>query len=168
MLLELEVHGVLATAEVLLNRDDHPVPEALRLVRVELDVDLRDDLVLLVEDHDDVGFVVDRRRPPQVVVAEPRGLETLLVRGDDRDHRDVLGQRDVLQAVDDERDLLGLGRRLGDDRHLLQVVDHHHQPAVTGELTVLADQLAHAIDRACRLRATQEEQVLPVAGDPVQ
>src|SRR3989337_162419 len=60
VLLELEVHVVLA-ATVLLDREDHPVAEALRLVRVELDVDLRDDVVLLVEDEDDVGLVVDRR-----------------------------------------------------------------------------------------------------------
>ena len=53
MLLELEVHVVLATT-VLLDRDHDPVAEALRLVRVELDVDLGDDLVLLVEDQDDV------------------------------------------------------------------------------------------------------------------
>src|SRR5678815_4742420 len=44
VLLELEVHVVLAAA-VLLHRDDDPVPEALRLVRVELDVDLGDDVV---------------------------------------------------------------------------------------------------------------------------
>src|SRR5688572_28433244 len=39
LLLELEVHVVLATT-VLLDRHDDPVAEALRLVRVELDVDL--------------------------------------------------------------------------------------------------------------------------------
>ena len=59
MLLELEVDVVLAAA-VLLDRHDDPVAEALRLVRVELDVDLGDDVVL-VEDEDDVGLVVDRR-----------------------------------------------------------------------------------------------------------
>jgi hypothetical protein len=69
VLLELEVHVVLATA-VLLDREDDPVAEALRLVRVELDVDLGDDVVLLVHDEDDVGFVVDRRRTAQVEVAQ--------------------------------------------------------------------------------------------------
>ena len=69
VLLELEVHVVLATA-VLLDRDDHPVAEALRLVRVELDVDLGDDVVLLVQDQDDVGLVVDRRTAAQVEVAQ--------------------------------------------------------------------------------------------------
>jgi hypothetical protein len=39
VLLELQVHVVLA-ATILLDRDDDPVAEALRLVRVELDVDL--------------------------------------------------------------------------------------------------------------------------------
>ena len=83
VLLELEVHVVLATA-VLLDRDDDPVAEALRLVRVELDVDLGDDVVLLVEDQDDVGLVVDRRRAAQVEVAQARRLEAFLVGGDDR------------------------------------------------------------------------------------
>ena len=69
MLLELEVDVVLAAA-VLLDRDDDPVAEALRLVRVELDVDLGDDVVLLVEDQDDVGLVVDGRRAAQVEVPE--------------------------------------------------------------------------------------------------
>jgi hypothetical protein len=83
VLLELEVDVVLAAA-VLLDRDDDPVAEALRLVRVELDVDLGDDVVLLVEDQDDVGLVVDRRRAAQVEVAQARRLEALLVRRDDR------------------------------------------------------------------------------------
>jgi hypothetical protein len=71
VLLELEVHVVLA-APVLLDRHDDPVAEALRLVRVELDVDLGDDVVLLVEDEDDVGLVVDRRAAAQVEVAQAR------------------------------------------------------------------------------------------------
>src|SRR6478672_11521480 len=44
VLLIFEVHIVLAAA-VLLDRDHDPVAEALRLVRVELDVDLGDDVV---------------------------------------------------------------------------------------------------------------------------
>ena len=71
MLLELEVDVVLAAA-VLLDRDHDPVAEPLRLVRVELDVDLGDDVVLLVEDQDDVGLVVDGRAAAQVVVAQAR------------------------------------------------------------------------------------------------
>src|SRR2546423_13781319 len=58
MLLELEVDVVLPAA-VLLDRYDCPVAEPLRLVGVELDVHLGDDVVLLVEDQDDVGLVVD-------------------------------------------------------------------------------------------------------------
>ena len=42
-------------------RQDRPVAEALCLVRVELDVHLGDDAVLLVEDQDHVGFVVEGR-----------------------------------------------------------------------------------------------------------
>ena len=82
VLLELEVDVVLAAA-VLLDRDHDPVAEALRLVRVELDVDLGDDVVLLVEDQDDVGLVVDRRRAAQVEVPQARRLQALLVGGDD-------------------------------------------------------------------------------------
>ena len=77
MLLELEVDVVL-TAAVLLDRDHDPVAEALRLVRVELDVDLGDDVVLLVQDQDDVGLVVDGRAAAEVEVAQPRGLQALL------------------------------------------------------------------------------------------
>jgi hypothetical protein len=83
VLLELEIHVVLA-ATVLLDRRDDPVAETLGLVRVELDVDLGDDVVLLVEDEDDVGLVVDGRRAAQVEVAEARRLEPFLVGGDER------------------------------------------------------------------------------------
>ena len=151
VLLELEVDVVLATA-VLLDRDHDPVAEALRLVRVELDVDLGDDVVLLVEDQDDVRLVVDRRRAAQVVVAQARGLEALLVGGHDADHRDVLGQGDVLEAVDQVGDLLGLVLRLRDLRHLLQVVDEDHQAPIARQAAVLLDELAHVLDRAGRLR----------------
>jgi hypothetical protein len=79
VLLELEVDVVLAAA-VLLDRDDDPVAEALRLVRVELDVDLGDDVVLLVEDQDDVGLVVDRRRAAEVEVPEADAFRPSLSR----------------------------------------------------------------------------------------
>src|SRR3712207_8996726 len=46
------------------------------------------------------------------------------------------------------RSLLRLGRRLRDDRHLLQVVDDDEQPAVARQLLVLADEGAHAVDRS--------------------
>ena len=69
VLLILEVDRV-GAATVLLDREHHPVAEALRLVGVELDVDLGHDLVLLVEDDDDVRLVVDGRRAAQVVVAQ--------------------------------------------------------------------------------------------------
>ncbi len=62
VLLELEV-DVVEAAAVLLDRHHDPVAEALRLVRVELDVDLGDDVVLVVQDQDDVGLVVDGRQP---------------------------------------------------------------------------------------------------------
>src|SRR4029078_13059346 len=74
VLLELQVDVVLAAA-ILLDRDDDPVKEPLGLVRVELDVDLRDDVVLLVEDQDDVGLVVDRRRAAEVEVPQARCLQ---------------------------------------------------------------------------------------------
>src|SRR3954452_18759321 len=60
VLLELEIDRVLA-GPVLLDGQDRPVTEALRLVRVELDVHLGHDAVLLVEDQDHVGFVVQGR-----------------------------------------------------------------------------------------------------------
>ena len=94
MLLELDVEVVRA-GSVLLDRDHDPVAEALRLVRVELDVDLRDDVVLLVEDEDDVGLVVDRRRAAEVVVPQSGGLQPLLVGRDDGDRRELLGQREA-------------------------------------------------------------------------
>ena len=78
VLLVLEVHRVRAAA-VLLDVAIDPVAEALRLVRVELDVHLGHDLVLLVEDEDDVGLVVDGRGAAQVVVAQAGGLEAFLV-----------------------------------------------------------------------------------------
>src|SRR5687767_8255420 len=155
VLLELEVHVVLAAA-VLLDREDHPVAEALCLVRVELDIDLGDDVVLLVHDQDDVGFVVDRRRAAQVEVAQARGLEPFLVRSDDRDHRHFLGQGDVLEAVDDVGDLLRLVLGLGDLRHLLHIVDEHDEATLAGELPMLLDELADVVDRARGLRPAQE------------
>ena len=96
------------------------------------------------------------------------GLEALLVGGDDRDHRHVLGQGDVLEAVDDERDLLGLVLGLRDLGHLLHVVDEHDEPSFAGQRAVLLDELADVVDRAGRLRATQQEQVLTVARDAVE
>jgi hypothetical protein len=97
-----------------------------------------------------------------------RGLEALLVGGDDGDQRDVLGEGDVLEAVDDEGDLLGLVLGLRDLRDLLEVVDEDDEPSLAGQLAVLLDELADVVDRARRLGAAEQEQVLPVAGDPVE
>ena len=62
VLLEFEVDVVL-TAAVLLDRHHDPVAETLRLVRVELDVDLGDDVVLLVQDQDDVCLLYTSPSP---------------------------------------------------------------------------------------------------------
>src|SRR6188472_2503520 len=51
----LEVDVVLPAA-ILLDRGDDPVAIPLRLVRIKLDVDLGDDVVLVVQDQDDVGL----------------------------------------------------------------------------------------------------------------
>src|SRR5664280_1230793 len=167
VLLELHVDVVLA-APVLLHRDDDPVPEALRLVRVELDVHLGDDLVLLVEDQDDVGLVVDRRRAAQVVVPQAGRLEAFLVGRHDGDHADLLGEGDVLEAVHREGDLLGLRVRLRVLRHFLEVVDDDEELAISGQDTVLLDEHPDVVDRARGLRAAHQEQVLTVPPDPVQ
>ena len=167
MLLEFEVDVVLATA-VLLDRDHDPVAEALGLVGVELDVHLGHDLVLLVDDQDDVGLVVDRRRSAQVVVAEAGCLEALLVGRHDRDHADLLRERDVLEAVDDEGDLLGLRAGLRVLRDLLEVVHHHEQLAIPGQRPVLLDEQPDVVDRARGLRAPHQEQVLAVPPDAIQ
>ncbi len=84
------------------------------------------------------------------------------------DHRDFLGQGDVLEAVHDEGDLLRLTARLGDLRHLLEVVDEDHEAAVARQGPVLLDELADVVDRARRLGATEQEEVLAVAGDPIE
>jgi hypothetical protein len=51
---------------------------------------------------------------------------------------------------------------------LLQVVHEDDEAAVARQLAVLLDELAHVVDRARGLRAAHQEQVLPVAGDPVE
>jgi hypothetical protein len=51
---------------------------------------------------------------------------------------------------------------------LLHVVDEDHEPALAGQLAVLLDELADVVDRAGGLRAAQQEQVLAIAGDPVE
>ena len=146
-----------------------PVAEALRLVRVELDVDLGDDVVLLVEDEDDVGLVVDGRRAAQVEVAQARGLEALLVGGHDGDHRHLLGQRDVLEPVDDVRDLLGLVRRAPGSAAPSACSRRRRRSRRSPDSSRCCwTSVADVLDRARRLRAAQQEQVLAVAGDPVE
>src|ERR1035437_10268 len=167
VLLVLQVDVVLAAA-VLLHRNDDPIAESLGLVRVELDVYLGDDLVLFVDDQNDVGFVVDGRRSAQVVVAQALSLEAFLVRGHDRDHRDLLGKSNVLEAVDDVSDLLGLRNGLREYGNLLHVVNDHHQPPIPGQHSVLLDQLADVFHRGGGLRAAHQEEVLAVAGNAVQ
>ena len=77
-----------------------PVAEALRLVRVELDVHLGDDVVLLVQDQDHVGFVVDGRRAAQVVVAQAGCLQAFLVGGDDaRSSRTLMASATSLRPL---------------------------------------------------------------------
>ncbi len=80
----------------------------------------------------------------------------------------LLREGDVLEAVDDEGHLLGLGGRLRVLRHLLEVVDHHDELASAGQLLVLLDQRPDVVDGACRLRPPHQEEVLAVAADPVE
>ncbi len=102
------------------------------------------------------------------MVAQASRLEALLVGRDDRHHRHFLGQGDVLEAVDHEGHLLRLGRRLGDDRHLLEIVDHDEEAPITREGLVLPDELPRVVDRAGGLGPAHEEEVLAVAGDSVE
>ena len=111
MLLELDVE-VVGAAAVLLHRADDPVPKRRAWYGLNSMLTFAT-MLYFVQDQDHVGLVVDGRRAAQVVVAEPGGLEALLVRRDDRDRRELLGQGDVLEPADDVGDLLGLRRRPG-------------------------------------------------------
>ncbi len=86
-----------------------------------------------------------------MVVAQALGLEAFLVRSNDRDHRNLLGESNVLEPVDNGSDLLGLGVRLRVHRDLLHVVHDHEQPPVIRQGAVLLDQLADVVDGAGRL-----------------
>ena len=52
-------------------------------------------------------------------------------------------------------------------RHLLEVVDEDDQPPIARQAAVALDELAHVVDRAGRLRAAHQEEVLAIAGDAV-
>ncbi len=82
--------------------------------------------------------------------------------------RDLVVQRQVLEALHHGGDLLGLVSRLGVHRHLLHVVDEDHQALVAGELLVLLDEGSHVLDGAGGLRPTQQVQVGSVAVDTLQ
>src|SRR4026209_296260 len=90
-LLVFQVDVVLAAAD-LLERGHHPVAIALGLVRVELDVDLGDDVVLVVQDQDDIALVVDGAAAAQVVVAQALRLQPLAIGRDDGDDGDLQGE----------------------------------------------------------------------------
>ena len=52
--------------------------------------------------------------------------------------------------------------------HLLEIVDEDHEAPVARQDAVLLDELADVVDGARRLGAAQQEEVLAVAGDPIE
>ncbi len=74
---------------------------------------------------------------------------------------------DVLEARHDAGDLLRLVGRLGNDRNLLQVVDHQDEPLPL-LAAMLRDELAEVVDGARGGGAAHEVQVAAVARDALQ
>ncbi len=120
-LTELQVY-VAPTGPVLLDAHHDLLTVAFRIADAVHEVVARDDLVLVVEDENDVGFVRKGHGPFEVTCAHPAYVGRLALERGDRDHRYVEIQCQILQRRRDAADvgLLVTGERLGD---LLQVVD---------------------------------------------
>jgi hypothetical protein len=105
-----------------------------------------DDVVLVVEDQHRVGLVGERRGAAQVVDAHPLArLQALLVGRDDGEHRDVRVEREVLEALHDERDALVLVLRAAGDLDLLEVVDEDGRQ-LSGLVADLLDGVADDVE----------------------
>ena len=68
---------------ILLDGEHHPIAVLSRLIRVESDVFLGQDVILVVHDHGDVAFVIQGRAAAQVEQVQPVGLEPFAIGGDD-------------------------------------------------------------------------------------
>ena len=112
-----------------------------------------------------IGLVEEGRTAAQVVQPQPGGQQARFFGGDDGDDRERLGEGQFFEPFDDARDPFVLGWRIGDERHLLQIVDEKDAGALV-DRPQGRDVLGERGEIGVGARAAQQQQALGVVPEP--